>query len=269
MAKRPSKPKAATRPKAVAKPKSAKKRKPPATRKPTPKKKPVARRTAAAKPTAKPRGSSTRKPTPKRPQTVTQPQPAVVVPVERSAPAIAPPYEPKRSGLSTWWPIVAVLLMIAVVATVAVIRFAGSDSSDVADQGFTADFPTEPTEGSSNFDFGGASVSTKVYMSESGNDAVGVGVTAIPIDSDADIKSALDSAAKSSAGALGYKIKKQKAFTLDGDQALDITAEGEPKIVFQSRFIYHDERVYQLIGIGTNGKPTSAYAPFVQSFRFT
>jgi hypothetical protein len=159
--------------------------------------------------------------------------------------------------------------MIAVVATVAVIRFAGSDSSDLSDQGFTADFPTEPTEGSSNFDFGGTTVTTNIYMSETGNDAVGVGVTAIPIDSDADIETALDSAAKTSAGALGYKITKRKALTLDGDPALDITAKGDPEIVYQSRFIYHDGRMYQLMGIGTSGKAASAYAPFVESFRFT
>jgi hypothetical protein len=149
------------------------------------------------------------------------------------------------------------------------VRFTGNDAADPADLGFAADFPTEPEHTTSSFSFGGTSTTTDLFISEMGNDAVGVGVTSVPSGAEADITKVLDAAARTSVAALGYTITVRNPLTVGADQALDITATGDPQIVYQSRFIHHDGKLFQLIGIGTSGRGTSAYDPFVASFRFT
>ena len=156
--------------------------------------------------------------------------------------------------------------MVALVVTVAIIRFTGNDGEDGR---FAADFPSKPVHQTSTFAFGGTTTRTDIYMSEIGEDAVGVGVTNVSSLSDAQITEVLDTAARTSVAALGYRLTSRKPLTVDGDRALDIAATGAPQITYRSRFIHHEGRIYQVIGIATNGHASDAYAEFLRSFRFT
>jgi hypothetical protein len=135
--------------------------------------------------------------------------------------------------------------------------------------GFAAYYPKKPTRGSMNLNLGsGGSMVTHMYMADLGNDAVGVGVSTLP--GGRTIRnpgSVLEFAARFSARGFGLTVTTLRHLTLAGDPAVDMIAKDNNGIAMQSRFIFHNRRMYQILGVGTHGTAPE-YAPFLASFRF-
>jgi hypothetical protein len=119
-----------------------------------------------------------------------------------------------------------------------------------------------------NFNLGSDRTATHMYMADLGNDAVGVGVTMLPTSGTIrNPRTVLDFAARFSARAFGLQVTSIKQLTLAGDPAIDIVARGSNGIGMQSRFVFHNRRMYQILGVGTHSQ-AAEYGPFLTSFRF-